>query len=150
MRGISFVVAPIRDHAFFEQTVLQRQIGNRLFQGTGLTAQLLNFTGRRSTSRVASQPPFAGFQEFLRPGVVEALGYPFLAARSAMLSSPRSPSSTIRILSSDEKCRRVARRISLTTCSAERLPPVDFVFMFVPSSATRTEPSLDHTINSVP
>jgi hypothetical protein len=81
MRGISFVVAPIRDHAFFEQTVLQRQIGNRLFQGTGLTAQVLNFTGRRSTSRVASQPPFAGFQEFLRPGVVEALGYPFLAAQ---------------------------------------------------------------------
>jgi hypothetical protein len=61
--------------------VSQRQIGNRLFQGTGLTAQVLNFSGRRSTSRVASQPPFAGFQEFLRPGVVEALDYPFLAAQ---------------------------------------------------------------------
>jgi hypothetical protein len=35
-----------------------------------------------------------------------------------MLSSPRKPSSTIRILSSAEWCLRVARRISRTTCSA--------------------------------
>lgn len=34
-----------------------------------------------------------------------------LRHNSAMLSSPRRPSRTIRILSSDEKCRRVARRI---------------------------------------
>ena len=40
---------------------------------------------------------------------------------SAILSSPRRPSSTIRILSTAEKCRRVARRMSLTTCSAGRL-----------------------------
>ena len=36
---------------------------------------------------------------------------PSLRHGSAMLSSPRRPSSTIRILSSAEKCRRVARRI---------------------------------------
>jgi hypothetical protein len=35
-----------------------------------------------------------------------------------MLSSPRNPDSTIRIFSSAENWRRVARRISLTTCSA--------------------------------
>src|SRR3546814_16655087 len=37
---------------------------------------------------------------------------------SAMLSSPRRPSSTILILSSAEKCRRVARRMSFTSRSA--------------------------------
>ena len=44
---------------------------------------------------------------------------PSLRHSSAMLSSPRRPSSTIRILSSAEKCRRVARRMSFTTRSAE-------------------------------
>src|SRR3546814_12917676 len=43
---------------------------------------------------------------------------PSLRHSSAMLSSPRRPSSTMRILSSAEKCRRVCRRISFTTCSA--------------------------------
>ena len=42
---------------------------------------------------------------------------PSLRQISAMLSSPRRPSSTIRILSSAEKCRRVAHRISFATCS---------------------------------
>ena len=37
---------------------------------------------------------------------------------AAMLSSPRRPSSTMRIFSSAEWCLRVARRISLITCSA--------------------------------
>ena len=37
---------------------------------------------------------------------------------SAMLSSPRRPDNTIRIFSSEECNLRVARRISLTTCSA--------------------------------
>jgi transposase len=54
---------------------------------------------------------------------------------SAMLSSPRRPSSTICILSSAEKCRRVARRISLAT----RSPGVSFEvkgfgLIFVPAS----------------
>jgi hypothetical protein len=35
-----------------------------------------------------------------------------------MDSSPRNPSSTIRIFSSAPYCLRVARRMSLTTCSA--------------------------------
>lgn len=40
---------------------------------------------------------------------------------SAMLSSLRSPSSTILILSSAEKCRRVHRRMSFTMVSADAL-----------------------------
>ena len=38
-----------------------------------------------------------------------------------MLSSPRNPSSTTRIFSSAEKCRRVARRMSLIASSAALL-----------------------------
>src|SRR3970040_1042771 len=53
---------------------------------------------------------------------------------SAMLSSPRSPSSTMRILSSAEKCRRVARRISFMTCSAGALTGTDFCLIFAPST----------------
>src|SRR6188472_1805600 len=49
-----------------------------------------------------------------------------------MLSSPRSPSSTMRILSSAEKCRRVARRISFRTCSAGSLTGPDFCLIFAP------------------
>src|SRR6188508_520312 len=49
-----------------------------------------------------------------------------------MLSSPRSPSSTMRILSSAEKCRRVARRISFRTRSAGSLTGPDFCLIFAP------------------
>src|SRR3990167_4970382 len=52
---------------------------------------------------------------------------------SAMLSSLRSPSSTMRILSAAEKCRRVARRISFMTCSAGALTGTDFCLIFAPS-----------------
>jgi hypothetical protein len=58
-----------------------------------------------------------------------------------MLSSPRSPPITIRILSSAEKCRRVARRMSFTTCSAGALAGdfalQDLGLIFVPSSLRR-------------
>src|ERR671911_1850854 len=51
---------------------------------------------------------------------------------SAMLSSPRSPSSTMRILSSAEKCRRVARRMSRTSCSAGAFTGPDFSLILAP------------------
>jgi hypothetical protein len=51
---------------------------------------------------------------------------------SAMLSSPRSPSSTLRIFSSAEKCRRVARRMSLTASSAGCFSGPDFCLIFAP------------------
>src|SRR6187431_2671914 len=52
---------------------------------------------------------------------------------SAMLSSPRRPSSTTRIFSSAEKCRRVARRMSFTTSSAGDLTGPDLCLIFAPS-----------------
>src|SRR5271167_2949158 len=45
---------------------------------------------------------------------------------SAMLCSPRKPSSTTRIVSSAEYCFRVARRMSFTTCSDDTLVVSDF------------------------
>src|SRR3954469_16202260 len=51
---------------------------------------------------------------------------------SAMLSSPRKPSSTMRILSSAEKWRRVARRMSLTRVSAGGFAGPDVCFIFAP------------------
>ena len=36
---------PIRDHAFFEQAIFQRQVGNGLLQGTRLAAKVLHFAG---------------------------------------------------------------------------------------------------------
>src|SRR6202044_896712 len=51
---------------------------------------------------------------------------------SAMLSSPRSPSRTMRIFSSAEKCRRVARRMSLIASSAGCFSGPDFCLIFAP------------------
>src|SRR6516162_7931607 len=52
---------------------------------------------------------------------------------SATLASPRRPSRTMQILSSAEKCRRVARRMSLTTRSAGAFVGPDFCLIFAPS-----------------
>jgi hypothetical protein len=49
-----------------------------------------------------------------------------------MLSSPRRPSSTMRILSSAENSRRVARRISFMTLSAGSFTGLDFCLIFAP------------------
>src|SRR6476619_5199787 len=51
---------------------------------------------------------------------------------SEIFSSPRNPSSTIRIFSSAEYCRRVWCRMSFSTCSAGALPGPDFCFIFAP------------------
>src|SRR2546430_8197985 len=58
-----------------------------------------------------------------------------------MLSSPRRPSSTTRILSSAEKRRRVARRIFFTTSVAGSFSGTDFCLIFAPSRATMSQKS---------
>ena len=66
-----------RPHArscFFEQPQLQRLFGDNLLQITGLAAQLLDFVVGGGTRRVTGQPLLAGFEELLRPVVIEALG----------------------------------------------------------------------------
>src|SRR5215218_1461479 len=60
-----------------------------------------------------------------------------------MLSSPRSPDSTMRIFSSAENWRRVARGISLMTCSAGSFTGSDCCPIFAPLLATMGyQPSL--------
>src|SRR3546814_21128797 len=81
MRDTSFVVAPIRDHAFFQQTVFECQVGHAFLQGAGLAAQVLHLASGRGSSGVAGQAALASFHELLRPGVVQALRDAFLSAQ---------------------------------------------------------------------
>jgi 3-polyprenyl-4-hydroxybenzoate decarboxylase len=69
---------------------------------------------------------------------------------SAMLSSPRKPSNTMRIFSSAKNCRRVARRMVLMTCSAGSFAGADFCLIFAPSRATMNQKfSLTQSAKSV-
>src|SRR3954466_10950549 len=51
---------------------------------------------------------------------------------AAIDSSPRRPSSTMRIFSSAPYCLRVARRMSFATCSAEAFCVPAFCLIFAP------------------
>ena len=120
---------------FFEQAVLKGQIGNALIQGTRFTAQVLQIATGRCTRSVASKPALASFHELLGSGVIKVLRNAFLAAQLGNVVLPRRTSSTILILSSAEKCRRVARRISFTTRLAEAFGwPECFGLILVPAS----------------
>src|SRR5437763_10885638 len=79
--GISCVFLPSPDRAFFEQAVLEHQLGNHLFQRAGFPAQVLDFGRRRRPLRVAGQALLAGLEELLRPAVIEVLNDPFAAAQ---------------------------------------------------------------------
>src|SRR5215203_6803372 len=75
--GISFLVSPIRDHAFFKQPQFKRLLGHHRLELLRLTPQILDLaTGRRPRS-VTRQAALAGLQELLGPGVIETLGYAF-------------------------------------------------------------------------
>jgi hypothetical protein len=60
------------------------------------------------------------------------LAIPSRRHSAAIDSSPRKTSSTMRIFSSAEYCLRVARRMSLMTCSAGAFPVPDFCLIFAP------------------
>src|ERR1700683_1700674 len=69
---------------------------------------------------------------------------------SAMLSSPRRPSNTMRIFSSAEYCLRVARRMSWTTFSAGSLDDRVCCLIFAPVNVTMSQKlSLLQSANSV-
>jgi hypothetical protein len=72
---------PHPDHAFFEQPQFQRLFGHDLFQVMGLATQMLDLVDGGRTRRVAGQPLLAGFEELLRPVVIEALGNAFAPAQ---------------------------------------------------------------------
>jgi hypothetical protein len=57
-----------------------------------------------------------------------------------MLSSPRSPYTTMRIFSSAEKCRRVARRMSLIASPAGVTFRPGFLFTSLPTATMIQKP----------
>ena len=94
---------------------------------------------------IAESLYYAWSKEFLEAGKRRLAGdtaraattdevMPFRRHSSAMLSSPRKPSSTTRIFSSAEWCLRVRRRMSRTTRSAGgfRAGAEDFWLIFPP------------------
>jgi hypothetical protein len=70
MRNVPYLVSPIRDHAFFEQSVFEGEVGDDLLQRLRLATKILHLVGGRGARRVAGEPPFTGFQELLRPAIV--------------------------------------------------------------------------------
>jgi hypothetical protein len=97
---------PIPVHAFFEQAVLEGEVGHDLLQRRGLPAEILHLAGRRGARRISGQPPLASLEELLGPAVIHEAAIPSRRHSSEMFSSPRNPSSTMRIFSSAEYCRR--------------------------------------------
>lgn len=65
---------------FFEQAVLERQIGYRLLKGGSRRPQLFHLGRRDLTRRVTGQPLLPGLKEFLRPAVIEARRDPLVSA----------------------------------------------------------------------
>jgi hypothetical protein len=59
---------------FFEQAVLQGEVGHDLLQGAGFAAQLLHLVRGRLAGGVASQPALAGVEEVLRPAIIDRGG----------------------------------------------------------------------------
>src|SRR3954453_17057424 len=88
MRGISCRLSPIPDHAFFEQAVLEGQVGHDLLQGGGLPTQVLHLVRRGSPRRVAGEPLLARLEEVLRPAIIHRRGDALAAAqlRDALLT----------------------------------------------------------------
>jgi hypothetical protein len=65
MQDTSFVVAPIRDHAFFSADGFRMSGRKRIPSGTVLAAQILHLPGGRGTRGVTGQPALAGLHELL-------------------------------------------------------------------------------------
>ena len=79
--GYLIDILPIRDHAFFEQAVLEGGFGQRLFELARFGAQCLHLVRGCFPCRVTGEPFLAGFEELLGPTIVEVLGNALLAAQ---------------------------------------------------------------------
>ena len=86
-----------------------------------LTSSLLASRAVSPASRFLPASRKSFDQRFYRFWLMSSLRH-----SSAMLSSQRRPAITIRIFSSAEYWRRVARRISRTACSASSRMPLHF------------------------
>jgi hypothetical protein len=72
MRGTSCLVVSIRDHAFFEHTVLEGEIGDGLLERSRLNPKVFDLGARCLTCGIARQAALAGLKELLRPAVLQA------------------------------------------------------------------------------
>src|SRR3954469_15606975 len=81
MRGISCVELPIRNNAFFEQAVLQRDLGQGFLELTRLGTQPLDLITGGFANRVTRESLLPGLQKLLRPAVIQVLVDAFLAAQ---------------------------------------------------------------------
>src|SRR5688572_30845294 len=81
MRDTSFAVLPIRDHAFFEQAVLERGFCQCLLELARLGSQRLDLVRSGLARGIASEPLLAGLQKLLGPAILEVLGDAVLAAQ---------------------------------------------------------------------
>src|SRR4029450_8135249 len=108
---------------FFQQTVLQGELGHDLLQRLGLPAQVLDLIGRRGTRRVAREPLLARLEELLGPAVIlrrrdplaaAELGDAILAAQALqhdadLLFSRKMPARRAPDVFDDLLCRRFLR-----------------------------------------
>src|SRR5665213_2427859 len=151
MRDTSFFVSPIRDHAFFEQTVLQSELGNDLLERGGLLAQALDVVGAGGAGGGACKPTLACLHELLGPGVIQALGNAFPAAQlgDAVLAAQAVQNDPDLVLGREVPPGRTAdildhllRRLLGSRGSKAHLR--SFV------TATRPEPSLNQNLKAGP
>src|SRR3954467_4965573 len=66
---------------FFEQTVLQGQIGDHLLERRGLTPQIVDLVRGGGPGCIASQALLSSLQEVLRPAIVQVLRDPLAATQ---------------------------------------------------------------------
>jgi hypothetical protein len=78
---------------FFEQTVLQGQIGDRLLERRGLTPKIVDLVRGGGPSRIASQSLLASLQEVFRPAIAQVLRDPLAATQlgNAVLAAQAFP-----------------------------------------------------------
>ncbi|KEO52373.1 hypothetical protein DT23_18750 [Thioclava indica] len=70
MQGISCVVAPIPENAFFEWAKLEGLLRDTLFEFAGFAAQGFNLRRIRLTRCIACETLLASLEEFLRPALI--------------------------------------------------------------------------------
>src|ERR1700733_822135 len=117
---------------FFEQSVFEGEIGHDLLQCLCFAAEILHLVGGRGASCVAGESPLAGLQELFRPAIVHRRGDALAPTEFGDALLPAQPFQYVRIFSSAEKCRRVARRMSLIASSAGCFSGQDFCLIFAP------------------
>jgi hypothetical protein len=96
---------------FFQQAVLERQIGDHLLQRVSLAPQLPHLIRGRLARCIARQAFLADFKKVFRPPVIEILANALASAQLGDARLAAQPSTTILIFSSAEYRLRVARRI---------------------------------------